>query len=41
MFGQCCFDVGDMKCTLGGGSFITCNTGHKPHASIAGEHCNI
>lgn len=36
MFGQCCFGVGDVKCTLGGGAFITCNTGRKPHASVAG-----
>lgn len=36
MFGQCCFDVGDVKCTMGTGTFIDCNTGSKPHASIAG-----
>ncbi|KAK2155686.1 hypothetical protein LSH36_233g02016 [Paralvinella palmiformis] len=35
-FGQCCFNVGDVKCTMGTGTFIDCNTGHKSHASIAG-----
>ncbi|XP_041357240.1 putative glycerol kinase 5 isoform X2 [Gigantopelta aegis] len=36
MFGQCCFDIGDVKCTLGTGTFIDLNTGSKPHASVAG-----
>ncbi|KAK3699395.1 hypothetical protein QZH41_018550 [Actinostola sp. cb2023] len=36
MFGQCCFDVGDVKCTFGTGTFIDVNTGKFPHASIAG-----
>ncbi|XP_005106262.1 putative glycerol kinase 5 [Aplysia californica] len=36
MFGHCCFDVGDVKCTLGTGTFIDLNTGSKPHASVAG-----
>ncbi|XP_060600237.1 putative glycerol kinase 5 isoform X2 [Ruditapes philippinarum] len=36
MFGECCFDVGDIKCTLGTGMFIDLNTGEEPHASIAG-----
>ncbi|KAK3584659.1 hypothetical protein CHS0354_001238 [Potamilus streckersoni] len=36
MFGQCCFDVGDIKCTMGTGTFIDVNTGSKPHASVAG-----
>ncbi|KAI0214631.1 putative glycerol kinase 5 [Lamellibrachia satsuma] len=36
MFGQCCYDTGEVKCTLGGGAFITCNTGRTPHASVAG-----
>ena len=38
MFGQCCFEPGDVKCTLGTGTFIDCNTGNKPHASIAGKN---
>lgn len=41
MFGQCCFDVGDVKCTMGTGTFIDCNTGTRPHASIAGEEVAI
>lgn len=36
MFGQCCFQVGDVKCTMGTGTFIDLNTGSAPHASIAG-----
>ncbi|KAL4219808.1 putative glycerol kinase 5 [Mactra antiquata] len=36
MFGECCFNVGDIKCTLGTGMFINLNTGESPHASIAG-----
>lgn len=36
MFGQCCFEVGDIKCTIGTGTFMTLNTGQNPHASVAG-----
>lgn len=36
MFGHCCFDVGDVKCTMGTGTFLDLNTGNKPHASVAG-----
>ncbi|KAM4605091.1 glycerol kinase 5 [Polymixia lowei] len=36
MFGECCFDVGDVKITMGTGTFMDINTGNKPHASIAG-----
>ncbi|CAL8281140.1 unnamed protein product [Lota lota] len=36
MFGECCFDVGDVKITMGTGTFININTGSKPHTSIAG-----
>lgn len=36
VFGQCCFDVGDVNCTMGTGSFIDINTGSYPHASVAG-----
>jgi putative glycerol kinase 5 len=36
MFGQCCFDIGDIKCTMGTGTFVDVNTGSTPHASIAG-----
>ena len=40
MFGECCFDVGDIKCTMGTGMFIDLNTGNKPHASVAGKDYN-
>jgi len=33
LFGQCCFEHGEMKCTNGTGSFIDLNTGTKPFAS--------
>ncbi|XP_041418121.1 putative glycerol kinase 5 isoform X2 [Xenopus laevis] len=36
MFGQCCFDVGSVKLTMGTGSFISINTGETLHTSIAG-----
>lgn len=35
LFGQTCFDVGDVKCTFGTGSFILLNAGVKPVASKA------
>lgn len=43
VFGQCCFDAGDVNCTMGTGSFIDINTGSYPHASVAGktEHLAI
>ncbi|KAF3858755.1 hypothetical protein F7725_011956 [Dissostichus mawsoni] len=36
MFGECCFDVGDVKITMGTGTFMDINTGNKPHTSSAG-----
>ncbi|XP_065066249.1 putative glycerol kinase 5 isoform X2 [Rhopilema esculentum] len=36
VFGQCCFNEGDINCTLGTGTFIDINTGLNPHASIGG-----
>ncbi|KAG7277396.1 hypothetical protein CRUP_033351 [Coryphaenoides rupestris] len=36
MFGECCFDVGDVKVTMGTGTFMNINTGSKPHTSVAG-----
>lgn len=36
LFGSGCFDPGDLKVTMGTGSFINVNTGTKPHASITG-----
>ncbi|MBD3255253.1 MAG: glycerol kinase [Candidatus Lokiarchaeota archaeon] len=33
LFGQCCFNFGDMKVTNGTGSFVDINTGNEPFAS--------
>lgn len=37
MFGQCCFDTGDIKVTMGTGSFWDINTGSKVHSSKTGK----
>lgn len=37
MFGECCFNVGDVKITMGTGTFMNINTGNKPHTSVAGK----
>ena len=36
MFGECCFESGDIKVTMGTGTFIDINTGSTPHASVSG-----
>lgn len=36
MFGECCTRVGDVKCTLGTGTFININTGEHALASYKG-----
>lgn len=36
MWGSCCFQKGDVKITLGTGSFLNVNTGSDCHASIHG-----
>ncbi|XP_060623775.2 putative glycerol kinase 5 isoform X1 [Anolis sagrei] len=36
MFGECCFDIGDLKVTMGTGSFWDINTGSKVHTSKKG-----
>ncbi|XP_059200001.1 putative glycerol kinase 5 [Centropristis striata] len=36
MFGECCFGVGDVKVTMGTGTFMDINTGNKPHTSLSG-----
>ncbi|XP_043558724.1 putative glycerol kinase 5 isoform X3 [Chiloscyllium plagiosum] len=36
MFGECCFETGDVKLTMGTGTFMSINTGTKPHASVTG-----
>ncbi|CAN8022156.1 unnamed protein product [Ixodes persulcatus] len=35
-FGDCCFDEGDVKCTMGTGTFFNVNTGGIPYASTSG-----
>lgn len=37
VFGECCFDVGDVKITMGTGTFMDINTGSNPHTSVAGR----
>jgi glycerol kinase len=36
LFGQACFQPGDMKCTFGTGSFLLMNTGGEPRLSSRG-----
>ena len=36
LFGQCCFDEGDIKNTYGTGAFLLMNTGNVPHISKKG-----
>ncbi|KAI5643034.1 putative glycerol kinase 5 [Phthorimaea operculella] len=36
MWGSCCFEVGDVKLTMGTGTFFNINTGSTPHASVSG-----
>lgn len=36
LFGQCCFDKGDVKTTFGTGSFLLMNTGSEPISSDLG-----
>ncbi|XP_046823366.1 putative glycerol kinase 5 isoform X2 [Vespa crabro] len=36
LFGSGCFQPGDMKITMGTGTFLNVNTGTKPHVSING-----
>lgn len=37
MFGECCFDIGNVKITMGTGTFMNINTGSKPHTSLSGR----
>lgn len=41
MFGECCFEAGDVKVTMGTGTFMNINTGSKPHTSLAGKNVKI
>ncbi len=36
LYGQACFDVGDVKCTYGTGAFVLINTGERPVKSRFG-----
>ena len=36
LFGQCCFDEGEMKNTYGTGAFLLMNTGEKPYMTTNG-----
>eukprot|EP01119_Soliformovum_irregulare_P019953 TRINITY_DN6408_c0_g2_i2.p1 TRINITY_DN6408_c0_g2~~TRINITY_DN6408_c0_g2_i2.p1 ORF type:complete len:520 (-),score=121.83 TRINITY_DN6408_c0_g2_i2:41-1423(-) len=36
LFGQCCFQPGDVKCSLGTGCFMAMNTGDNAYASVHG-----
>ena len=36
LFGQCCFDVGELKNTYGTGAFLLMNTGNDPHITSDG-----
>ena len=37
-FAQCCWNPGDLKCTMGTGLFLTINTGRKAQASVLGYY---
>jgi putative glycerol kinase 5 len=37
MFGACCFNEGDVKLTMGTGSFLNINTGKTPMGSTLGN----
>lgn len=41
LFGLGCFNPGDLKITMGTGTFVNVNTGQEPHASIAGNKSNL
>uniref|UniRef100_A0A2K5DJ14 Glycerol kinase 5 n=1 Tax=Aotus nancymaae TaxID=37293 RepID=A0A2K5DJ14_AOTNA len=36
MFGECCFQTGDVKLTMGTGTFLDINTGNSPQQTIGG-----
>ncbi|XP_069674370.1 glycerol kinase 5 isoform X2 [Periplaneta americana] len=41
LFGSCCFEEGDVKVTLGTGTFLNVNTGCKPFASVEGLYPQV
>nr|KAF6477570.1 glycerol kinase 5 [Molossus molossus] len=36
MFGECCFQTGDVKLTMGTGTFLDINTGNNPQQNVGG-----
>ncbi|KAF5914557.1 hypothetical protein HPG69_007942, partial [Diceros bicornis minor] len=36
MFGECCFQMGDVKLTMGTGTFLDINTGNNPQQTVGG-----
>ncbi|XP_062970882.1 putative glycerol kinase 5 isoform X4 [Cynocephalus volans] len=36
MFGECCFQTGDVKLTMGTGTFLNINTGNNPQQTVGG-----
>jgi len=41
LFSSGCFKPGDLKVTMGTGTFLNVNTGREPHASVAGNFGNL
>jgi len=41
LFGSGCFKPGDLKITMGTGTFMDVNTGQEPHASVAGNFVKL
>ena len=41
LFGSGCFESGDLKLTMGTGSFLNVNTGSEAHASVTGNFTGI
>lgn len=37
LYGSGCFKPGDLKITMGTGTFLNVNTGREAHASVAGN----
>lgn len=37
MFGECCFQTGDVKLTMGTGTFLDINTGSNPQQNVGGK----
>ena len=37
LFGSFCFECGDVRLSMGTGSFLSMNTGRNPHCSVSGN----